>query len=65
MKTTIKIPDMMCEHCKKSITEGLLSLCGVDSVEIDLSAKNATVEHTNEVTELLACIDELGFDASI
>ncbi len=65
MKTVIKVNGMMCEHCKKSVNDGLLALGGVKSVEIDLTAKTATVEHDCEASKLLSCIEDLGFDPEI
>lgn len=65
MKTVIKVNGMMCEHCKKAVTDGLSALAGVTAVEIDLSAKTATVEHDCELKVLTDCIEELGFDAAV
>jgi len=65
MKTVIKVNGMMCEHCKKSVNEGLAALEGVTSVEINLAEKTATVEHTCEVKLLTDCIEDLGFDPEV
>ena len=65
MITVIKVNGMMCEHCKKSVTDGRLVLSDVRSVDIDLAAKTATIEHDCEVSRLLACIEDLGFEPEI
>lgn len=65
MKSVIKVNGMMCEHCKKSVYEGLSAIDGVASVEIDLGEKTATVEHTCELKALTDCIEDLGFDPEI
>ncbi len=65
MKTVIKVNGMMCEHCKKSVTEGLSAIEGVKSVEIHLGEKTATVEHDCDVKVLTDCIEDLGFEPEL
>lgn len=65
MKTVIKVNGMMCQHCKKAVTDGLAALEGVTSVEVDLDSKTATVEHDCEISLLVECIEDLGFDPEV
>ena len=65
MKTVIKVNGMMCQHCKKAVTDGLAALEGVASVEVDLDSKTATVEHECPLSALTVCIEDLGFDPEI
>lgn len=43
MKTVIEIDGMMCEHCKARVEQILSALDGVQSVTVDLTAKNACI----------------------
>ena len=65
MKTVIKVNGMMCEHCKKAVSDGLTAIDGVAGVEIDLAEKTATVEHTCDLKILTDCIEDLGFDPEV
>jgi len=48
MKKTISIEGMTCQNCVKHVTEALEKVAG--SVEVDLAAKQATVEVSGDVT---------------
>ena len=65
METVIKVNGMMCEHCKKSVFEGLSAIDGVESVEVNLAAKTATVKHSCDLSALTECIEDLGFDPEV
>ena len=53
---------MTCEGCVKSITDMLLSMDEIVSVEISLQARSATINHTNvlDLSRLNQIIAELG-----
>jgi copper chaperone len=38
-----RVPDMTCEHCRKTIVSALSPLDGVERVEVDLVSKTVTV----------------------
>ncbi len=48
MKKTINIEGMSCQSCVNHVTEALEKVAG--SVEVDLEAKQATVEVAGDVT---------------
>lgn len=48
MNQTLTIEHMSCSNCVKHITEHLSALEGVNSVSVDLVAKQAVVETTVE-----------------
>ena len=47
---TIGIEGMMCEHCKKHVTEALSQIDGVTSVEVSLENKNAIINATTDIS---------------
>lgn len=63
-KTTLNVSGMNCQHCVKSITEGLNAVEGVEKVVVSLENKTVTVEHVATVTKeaLASEIEEIGYD---
>ncbi len=51
MTKTLKVDGMMCMHCKAHVEKALGAVEGVESVEVDLDAKTATVTLTAEVAD--------------
>ncbi len=49
MTTELKIEGMMCEHCKKHVTDALSKMDGVTEVKVDLEAKSAKVTAGREI----------------
>jgi len=67
--TTLQVDGMTCEHCVASVTEELLEVDGVDSVEVDLNPGGAsTVSIATsapvEPESLRAAVDEAGYQLS-
>ncbi|MEL6985889.1 MAG: heavy-metal-associated domain-containing protein [Actinomycetota bacterium] len=58
---TFSVPDVSCEHCVAAITSEVGPLDGVDSVEVDITAKTVTVVGGDEAA-VRAAIDEAGYD---
>lgn len=44
-QTILRVPDISCEHCERTITEALSPVDGVRSVKVDIPAKAVTVEY--------------------
>ena len=55
---TYRVPDMMCMHCVKSITEALEGLA--EKVQVDLPTKTVTFE--GDAEKVKNVIEDLGFD---
>ncbi len=56
------VPDMSCEHCRRTVTEALMALAAVASVRVDLESKRVAVEGKGlEDTALRAAIIEAGY----
>jgi len=49
--TVLKVPDISCEHCEKTIVGALGPVEGIQSVVVDIPAKQVTVEYdANQVS---------------
>ena len=64
MSQTITVDGMSCEHCEQSVEEALASVQGVQSVEVDLDAAQATIEGDATTQDLITAVDEAGYEAS-
>jgi copper chaperone CopZ len=62
---TFSVPGMSCGHCKQAVSEELLAVEGVDSVDVDLETKLVVV-HGNALNgaRLRAAIQEAGYEAA-
>ena len=62
---TYRVPGMSCGHCKEAVSQELLSLEGVQSVDVDLDTKLVVVHGEGlEDAQLRAAIDEAGYQAA-
>ena len=43
--TVLKVPDISCDHCVRSVTEALTPVDGVRQVSVDIPTKQVTVEY--------------------
>ena len=66
-KTIFQISGMTCSSCTNSITNELLKLEGVSSVDVSLITEEATIIHNNSIStdDILNTIDDLGFDGNL
>ena len=62
-ETILKVEGMMCEHCVKSVTKALTKIQGVDSVQVDLTQKTATVLANQDVprSTLNQAVEDAGY----
>ena len=62
---TYRVPGMSCGHCKQAVSEELLSVEGVQSVDVDLDTKLVVVHGDGlDDGKLRAAIDEAGYEAA-
>lgn len=63
--TTFRVPGMTCGHCEKAVTDEMMKITGVESVQIDLDTKSVTVSSDSALVwaDVEAAIDEAGFEA--
>jgi copper chaperone len=59
------VPGMSCGHCQAAVTEEVLAVAGVDSVDVDLETKLVAV-HGEGLADgaIRAAIDEAGYEAA-
>lgn len=64
MKKVIKIEGMMCPHCQAHVEKALSAVEGVESVEVNLEEKSATVTLKADVSNetLTSTVTEAGYD---
>jgi copper chaperone CopZ len=67
METIIlEIKGMSCGHCVGSVERSLEGIDGVESVNVDLKAGEATVAGTNLAPEsLIKAVNEEGYEAKV
>ena len=63
MKTVIKVGGMMCEHCAMHVKNGLKELKGVESVDVSLKDKKATLTSKVAISEkdIVKAIENAGY----
>ncbi|WP_435334938.1 heavy-metal-associated domain-containing protein [Haloarchaeobius sp. TZWWS8] len=64
MDTTLTVTGMSCGHCEATVEDALAGVDGVESVTADHEADEATIEGTAPVDDLVAAVEDAGYDAS-
>ena len=61
--TTYTVTGMTCGHCVASVTEELLEVDGIETVEVDLATGAVTVTSAGPVerADVAAAVDEAGY----
>ena len=62
---TISVPGISCDHCKMSIEQAVGELPGVDTVEVDISARTVDLnfdEAAVGLEQIIDAIEEVGYD---
>jgi Copper chaperone len=60
-QTILKIEGMTCNHCKMRTEKALQGVSGVESVKVDLAAKEAVVTGDVERTSLVKAVTDAGY----
>ncbi len=64
MEIVIKVEGMMCQHCVSHVKEALEKTEGVESAEVSLENKSATIKGQNlDKAKLIAAIEKAGYNA--
>ncbi len=64
---TIQLPTLKCKNCVRTIKSALDSVDGIESADVDLAAKNATVKFIPaklDVGKIESAISKAGYDAN-
>lgn len=66
-KKTFIVEGMSCNHCKQAVEKAVGALAGVKSAEVDLAAKQLTVEFDASVlgiAQIKSAVEEQGYDVA-
>lgn len=63
MTTTITVTGMTCGHCEQTVEEALTSIPGVTGATADRDAEQATIEGQADVADLVAAVEDAGYEA--
>ncbi len=61
---TLKVPDVSCEHCVKTIDGALGALAGVEAVRTDIPTKTVRVRYEPDkvsLQQIEATLDDAGY----
>ncbi len=64
MSQQISVSGMSCAGCEESVEEALAGVSGVTTVEVDRTADSATIEGEAAVDELVAAVEDAGYEAA-
>ena len=67
MQATFEVPDVSCAHCKGAIEGALRPVRGVREAEVDVAAKQVSVEFDAETVdrgELVRVIEAAGYSVT-
>jgi len=62
---TLSVPSISCDHCKASIEGAVRSLPGVDSVSVDVPARNVDLSFDDGlvgIDQIIEIIEGVGYD---
>jgi Cu+-exporting ATPase len=63
MKKVIGIEGMSCGHCVKRVHEAISAVAGVESVDVNLAERRATVEGGEiDLAALTVAVEDAGYD---
>jgi copper chaperone len=65
MPTTIEVEGMSCEGCEQSVEDALDGVPGVTDAAADRESESATVEGDADPDQLVAAVEDAGYDASV
>ncbi|WP_459194595.1 heavy-metal-associated domain-containing protein [Halosimplex sp. J119] len=64
MSREITVTGMSCEGCEQSVEDALESVTGVEAATADRESETATVEGDADEGELVAAVEDAGYEAS-
>jgi copper chaperone len=62
--TTFSVPGMTCEHCAAAVDREVRAVPGVTDVAVDLATKEVRVAGTPAQADVVAALDEAGYDVA-
>jgi copper chaperone len=64
MSQTITVEGMSCGGCEQTVEEALMDVPGVESATADHESNSVTVEGEAAVDDLVAAVEDAGYDAA-
>jgi len=64
MSTTLSVEGMSCGHCEQTVEEAIEALAGVQSAEADRETDQVIVDGNASPEQLVAAVEDSGYDAS-
>jgi copper chaperone len=64
MTISITVQGMSCGGCEQAVEEALGSVAGVTDATADRETNSATVEGVTDTAELVAAVEEAGYEAT-
>jgi copper chaperone CopZ len=65
METRIQVTGMTCMHCVAAVTKALQRVPGVETADVSLDNKQALVTGSADTADLLAAIQNEGYEAEL
>ena len=66
MTTLLSVEEISCQNCVHHVKTALEAVPGVTSVNVDLDAGKATVEHEGaDVNAMITTLDDAGYPATV
>ena len=63
--TIFTITGMTCDNCVHHVTEAIKGVPGVTDAQVSLADKSATVEGDADPKEIVAAVEEEGYEAAL
>ncbi|WP_410766288.1 heavy-metal-associated domain-containing protein [Haloferax sp. DFSO60] len=64
MSTTLTVTGMSCEHCEARVADALSEVSGVTAATADRERELATIDGEASLEDLIAAVEDAGYDAS-
>ncbi|MFC4989320.1 heavy-metal-associated domain-containing protein [Saliphagus infecundisoli] len=64
MSETIRVEDMICEHCEQTVEESPEDVDGVMSASADQEVESITAEGSADTDTLVSIVNDTGCDAT-
>lgn len=64
MRATLTVEGMSCSHCEQTVEEAIEALTGVRNAAADREAEQVTVDGDASPEQLVAAVEDAGYDAS-
>ena len=63
MSTTLTVEGMSCGHCEQTVEEAIEGVVGVRKADADHTADQVIVDGDSNLEDLVAAVEDAGYDA--